>query len=207
VVDGGSTDGSRAWLAAQPDVVLIGQRGPLTGAVKAFNLGFGYAVTNGFQYVAHLNDDAEIVATENALEDTVHQLDRNPQIGAIAFAYNLYGEYAFSYVNGRLYSNFGVIRAWAGMEVAAAQGDPTGRNWWNPIYRTYGADSEFGVWLHKLGWQVVDSEHRVNDLNVQDELRKLNGCDDPDRPDTKLFWRRWRDERFEQIPKPEVIAK
>lgn len=40
VVDGGSTDGAREYLAALPDVVLIGQRGPLTGAVRAFNLGF-----------------------------------------------------------------------------------------------------------------------------------------------------------------------
>src|SRR4051812_38339674 len=64
VVDGGSTDGSREWLAAQSDVILIGQRGPLTGAVKAFNLGFSYAVENDYEYVFHFNDDAVLLVPD-----------------------------------------------------------------------------------------------------------------------------------------------
>lgn len=54
VVDGGSTDGTRAWLAEQRDlhVVLETQR---EGAVRAINKGFQSASTD---YVIWLNDDS-----------------------------------------------------------------------------------------------------------------------------------------------------
>lgn len=54
VVDGGSTDGTREWLAAQSDlrVILEAQR---EGAVAAFNKGFRIATGC---YVMWLNDDA-----------------------------------------------------------------------------------------------------------------------------------------------------
>jgi glycosyltransferase involved in cell wall biosynthesis len=192
VVDGGSTDGSREWLAAQPDVELICQAGPLTGAVRAFNLGFGHAVDAGFDYVMQMNDDAEIIGPEGALPRAVALLEVESALGALAFEYNAWGPWGFDSVYGRPYVNFGVIRSEAGKAVARAQGDPSGRNWWNPIYRTYGADSEFGCWLWKLGWPVRNLEgFRVHDLQAQDELRVLNGATDPERADSKLFYRRW----------------
>jgi GDP-L-fucose synthase len=201
VVDGGSTDGSREWLAAQDDVVLIGQRGPLTGAVRAFNLGFGYAVDRGIPFVAHLNDDAEIV-TEHALSLAIDKLHQDPKIGEVAFAFDLHRDgWRFDYVNGKLYANYGVIRTEAGKEVARMQGDRSGRDWWNPIYRTYGADTEFGVWLWKLGWTVYEGyDFRVHDHEAMDELRNSNDARNPDRKDSKVFWERWRDEKFDGTP-------
>ncbi len=194
VSDGGSTDGSREWLAAQEDVVLFGQRGPLTGAVRAFNLGFGYAVDNAFDYVFHFNDDAEIVehgipairrAAELMLEDST--------IGEVAFQFDLRGSYAFEQVHGKIYGNFGLIRTIAGIEVAKAQGDTNGRLWWNPIYRTYGADTEFGCFLWKLGWRIHQGIGLcVHDLNTQDALRAVNEANNPSRTDSKLFWSRWQ---------------
>lgn len=203
VVDGGSLDGSREWLAAQPDVVLIGQRGPLTGAVAAFNLGFAYAVDRGVPFIAHLNDDVEIV-TPNAFVEALVRLRSDPGIGAVAFAFDLYGDWGFDTVNGKPYSNYGVIRLEAGMAAARAQGDPTGRAWWNPIYRTYGADSELGVWLWKLGWRVeMAADLRVHDHEAQDALRESNDARNPDRRDSKVFWDRWRDETWTgQAPGP-----
>jgi GT2 family glycosyltransferase len=198
IVDGGSTDGTIEWLDAQPDVVRIQQRGPLTGAVRAFNLGFSLAVTSGAPFVAHFNDDAEL-ETARGLEIAVERLRADPRAGAVAFAFDLGtpGDYHFDHVNGRPYSNFGVIRREAGMAAAVAQGDPDGRRWWNPIYRTYGADSELGVWLWKLGWRVVAaSDIRVHDCEAQDELRVRNEAANPDREDSRLFWDRWRDETY-----------
>src|SRR6185295_19293745 len=148
VVDGGSTDGRRQWLAKQPRVVTILQEGPLTGAVKAFNLGFTYAVDEKFDYVCHLNDDARFV-TPGAISAAIHLMETKPKVGEVAFEFDLRGPWGFEHVNGVPYANFGVIRMEAGLAVAKAQGDPTGRAWWNPIYRTYGADTEFGVWLWK----------------------------------------------------------
>jgi len=193
VVDGGSTDGSRRWLVDQPDVKYIGQRRQLTGTVLAFNLGFAFAVERGYPYVAHFNDDAELI-TDGAIAEAIERLVRDPEIGEVAFEQNFRGDWGFENIHGKTYANFGVVRRAAGIAVAVAQGDPTGRAWWNPIYRTYGADSEFGCQLHRLGWLVDEGVSlRVNDLQVQDELRELNESDNPERKDSKLFWARWPD--------------
>lgn len=195
IVDGGSTDGSREWLEQQPDVVLIEQELPLTGAVRAFNLGFAYAVEHGYDYVGHHNDDAQIL-TEGAFVGAIAMMDLDPKIGEVAFAFDLYrpGDFKLAHVNGKLYANYGLIRREAGMAVAREQGDPDGKAWWNPIYRTYGADTEFGVQLWRLGWRVEGARNiRVRDLNAQDDMRKLN---EGDYADSKLFWSRWRDVRL-----------
>ena len=194
VVDGGSSDGSRPWLEMQDDVDLIRQEGELTGAVRAFNLGFGQAVDGGYDFVFHLNDDA-FIATPGGIDAAIEMMQYNERIGEVAFAYNLNSrEFRFEYINGKPYANYGLIRTAAGMQVAQAQGDPTGRAWWNPIYKTYGADCEFACWLHRLGWIIAtpDGLH-VHDANAQDELRQRNGATDPDRVDSKIFWNRWHD--------------
>lgn len=192
IVDGGSTDGTRSWLSDQPDVTVIEQELPLTGAVRAFNLGFARAVDLGYDYIGHLNDDAEIL-TEGALVGALAIMDLEPKIGEVAFAYDLYrpGDFRISFVNGKPYANYGLVRREAGMAVARAQGDPDGRLWWNPIYRTYGADTEFGCQLWRLGWWVHGTRGiHVRDHNAKDAMRELN---ERDKADSALFWSRWRD--------------
>lgn len=220
VVDGGSTDGSREWLAEQRDVIPIGQTGPLTGAVVAFNLGFGLAVDSGYEYIANGNDDA-FYATPGMLAYAVTMLDRDlplvPQtadqwkalgivppdyywaqdkaapFGAVAFHFDLPGRPdGFEYINGLPYANFGVTRREVGMAVARAQGDPLGRRWWNPIYHTYGADSEFGAWIWRLGYQILPAPGlKIHDAQAMDDLRRGN-TESPRRlEDGRRFWRRW----------------
>lgn len=194
VVDGGSTDGTDLWLEAQPDVSLIRQSGPLTGAVAAFNLGFGRAVDQGFDYVAHFNDDAEFVVdgSPGSLARAADWLEQDPRVGAVAFAFNLRGAFGFEYVNGLPYSNFGLIRAAAGIAAAKAMGDPTGRAWWNPIYHTYGADSELGCWLWRLGYRIEPAAKlQVHDCNAQDGLRTGNENSPRRMEDGRRFWARW----------------
>lgn len=192
VIDGGSTDGTREWMqsSSNQDIWTIYQELPLTGAVRAFNLGFERAVNAGFDYVAHLNDDIKIL-TLNAIDIAIEKLNADPKLGAVAFGYDLYkpGTFLCSQYGGKTYVNFGVIRREAGMAVARAQGDPTGCAWWNPVYRTYGADTEFGCQLAVLGWEVLAMpELHVRDLNAQDDLRKLNVGDFAD---SRLFYERW----------------
>lgn len=193
VVDGGSTDGTREWLCQQKDVTLICQTGELTGAVRAFNLGFAHAVDAKFDYIFHFNDDAQIV-TPKAFVSALDLLESNQKIGEVAFQLDLRGQWDFEWVNGHLYANFGMIRREAGIEVAKIQGDPTGHDWWNPIYRTYGADSEFGCHLWRLGWTVFPGVGlQVHDLQAQDILREKNESYNPNREDSRLFWERFRD--------------
>jgi GT2 family glycosyltransferase len=206
VVDGGSTDGSKEWLRKEqaewldrphnsrgPGALhLQFQEGSLTGAVKAFNLGFSAACSAGCEYIFHFNDDAEIV-TPGAFDQAVDILQKNPKVGEVAFEFDLRGPWQHESVNGKIYGNFGMIRREAGMAVAKAQGDAAGLAWWNPIYRTYGADCEFGMWLWKLGWIVYPGVGlRVHDCNAQDDLRRMNEDWNPSRRDSILFWERAR---------------
>ena len=199
VADGGSTDGTCDYLAACHDVVML--PGDLSGAVKAFNEGFAYAVEHNFDYVMHLNDDAEVVTGADdpdhcpryPIAAAVGVLEDAPAIGEVAFAFNLRGAWGFEKINGAPYANFGLIRREAGMAVARAQGDASGMRWWNPIYRTYGADCEFGARLWQLGWQVwPDRGLRVHDVNHQDALREANTSNNK-HGDADLFWSRWLD--------------
>lgn len=193
VVDGGSTDGTLEWLADQPNVVTIEQQLPLKGAVAAFNEGFALAVDAEVPYVCHLNDDVQLLTPMRPAMDAI----KAGHFGEVAFAFNLRGSYTFERVHGRPYGNFGIVRREAGEAVARAQGDPTGKAWWNPIYRTYGADCEFGCWLWKLGFGVGEEPRvKVNDRTHetgQDALRQAN-YGPPQMKDSALFWKRWADE-------------
>jgi len=207
VVDGGSTkDHTRAWLAHQEDVVLLGHRG-LHGAVEAYNHAFAYAVDRGSPYIAVMNDDARIVeADPGGLQAAVRMLEMDPKVGAVAFAFDLFttnGSWGHDHVYGLPYVNYGVFRREAGMAAAVVQGDPSGRRWWNPIYHTYAADCELGVWLWKLGWAIKPTTAiRVEDKSyqVEDELRDNNRSRDAARRDTKLFYERWKNESLVREP-------
>ncbi len=119
VVDGGSTDGTRAWLAEQGDlrVILEDER---KGAVRAFNKGFR-AVTG--HYVMWLNDDAYPLA--GAVEAAVEMIERPDlaDVGIVAFYHNWHNKrnvldcvehdgstYELCHVRGYPYANFGLIR-------------------------------------------------------------------------------------------------
>jgi glycosyltransferase involved in cell wall biosynthesis len=194
IVDGGSTDGSWEWLKEQPDVVPIPEEDGLQGAVHAFNMGFEVAVNRHYPYIVHLNDDAELM-TNGMLVAARKIIDENPKVGEVAFEFDLRGGYSFDRFNGKIYANFGMIRREAGIEVAKRQGDPSGKKFWNPIYKTYGGDTEFGCWLWKLGWVVYPGEGlRVHDLNTQDDLRVRNNSG---QLDSTKFWQRWAHDNLE----------
>lgn len=206
VVDGGSMkDQSRYWLVQQPDIVFFGHRG-LRGAVEAYNHAFGYAVDRHARFVAVMNDDAQIEkTTPGALVSAVNTLHAKPELGAVAFAFDLFTHtgWGHDHVYGLPYVNYGVFRREAGMAAAVAQGDPTGRRWWNPIYHTYAADCELGVWVWKLGWKI-EASHAIHvsdkSARVEDVLRENNRSRDHMRRDTKLFYERWANESLVRDP-------
>jgi GT2 family glycosyltransferase len=119
VVDGGSTDGTREWLAGQHElrVILEPRR---EGAVRAFNKGFRTA--SGY-YVMWLNDDA--YPLPGAVEAAVGMLERPDlsDLGMVAFYHNWHSElnvldrvehhgetYELCHVRGLTYANFGLLR-------------------------------------------------------------------------------------------------
>jgi len=119
VVDGGSDDGTRDWLAAQPDLTLILEP-EREGAVRAFNKGFRAATA---EYVMWLNDDALLTpASVAAAIETIERTDLS-DIGMVAFYHNWHSErnvldtverdgerFAICHVRGYPYANFGLLR-------------------------------------------------------------------------------------------------
>jgi GT2 family glycosyltransferase len=119
VVDGGSTDGSRQWLAHQDGLRLI-LEAHREGAVRAFNKGFRAAT--GY-YVMWLNDDA--FALPGSVEAAVEMIERPDlsDLGMVAFYHNWHNErnvldrveqegrtYELCHVRGYPYANFGLLR-------------------------------------------------------------------------------------------------
>ncbi len=196
VCDGGSFDGSRAWLAAQPDVLLIGER-RLEGAVKAFNQ--CYSLCRG-EFIANLNDDA--VVHGRALEKGVEHLRDNPNTGQVAFAFSglaqprrgvndVYPRREHPKVTwGTTYANFGVARRNVVDKVAYIQG-----GFWNPVYRTYAGDCELSAWVWRMGYAVDKREDLfVEDAWAEDELREKNAQGSGD--EAKRMYARWPAEAF-----------
>lgn len=207
ICDGGSTDGSREWLAAQRDVIFIGER-HLEGAVKAFNQAF--RASRG-QFVANLNDDCTVVG--NALPEGVKYLQDHPDVGQVAFGFNLVeGTHGVNSVYPRktyptvtwptTYANFGITRRSAAEQVAAITG-----GFWAPVYKTYAGDCELSAWMHKLGWKIAELPHlHVVDDRPEDPLRERNSKDSG--LEAKRMYVRWPAEAFRPDgPDPRVTPE
>ena len=161
VVDGGSDDSTQHWARCQPDIVLIEQSLPLTGAVVAFNLGFARAVDDGCPWVVQFNDDIQCVGSEPEIAHAVWLMEACPSVGAVAFESDVYRqrdtnrpEYDLPYHHGVPHFNQGVVRRESGMSCARAMGDATGKAWWCRDHHTYGSDTELTGWLTRLGWEI-----------------------------------------------------
>lgn len=119
IVDGGSDDGTREWLAEQPDVRthIEESRG---GCCRAYDIGLRMA--RG-EWVMWLNDDAHPL--EGAAENAIALLERDDMrdVGLVAFYHNhsqpwneLHGvehdgaRYGVLHVRGTPFANFGLLR-------------------------------------------------------------------------------------------------
>ncbi len=179
VCDGGSTDGSVAWLKSQDDVVLI--HGDLSGAVKAFNAAARKATG---EFIVALNDDAEL--TTQAMRRALAHF-RDPMVGQIAMSFYEHGKWKMESVFGKTYANFAVTRGSIVRTVEKITG-----GMWSPCYHTYGGDTELSCWVHRLGYRVVAAhDAKVVHHEHVDAMRGRNTTSDRQR---RQFWQRWNEE-------------
>lgn len=179
VVNGGSTDGTHRWLREQECLEhdLVPVFGDLSGAVANYNYGFDIALGCRPEFVCVINDDDAFVGPEPEIERAVTFMrdPENARTGGVAFEFDWRGKFEVMQWRGVPYVAKGVIRTDAGCAAARAQGDPTGRQWWNPLYHSYAADTEQGLWIWRLGYIIrAGVGLRVHDHQADDELRRRN---------------------------------
>lgn len=181
ISDGGSSDGSKAWMRAQPDIRCLD--GDLSGAVKAFNACF--RASSG-RVILTLNDDAELDAA--AVKSGLRHL-QDPRVGQVAFAFSVSNR-AFEVltVHDGYYVNYGMIRANVAKAIARMCGGI-----WAPVYYTYGGDTELSCWVRRLGYKVVPAhDAKVVDRHAEDNLRKRSHNREQG-TSGKIFYARWPD--------------
>lgn len=195
VADAGSADGSREWLAAQPDCELL--EGGRDGAVKAFNVAYARAVDLGSPWVGQWNDDIAFCSGGGELAKAAARMAADASIGSVTFASDRYGTFRHEQYHGRPYGQGSLIRREAGMAAARFLGDPEGKCWWDRTFHTYASDTVLGLVIWRLGWRVVAAD----DLRVHDGYTKEKGeTRDPLRArnfalytNAEEFRRRWGD--------------
>jgi glycosyltransferase involved in cell wall biosynthesis len=179
IVDGGSTDGTPEWCAAQSDVKLI-QHGELRGAIAAFTDG---AKAASGDYVLLANDD--IAFMPGSIMRALVHLEQKSNCGAVAFEDNRIAP-GYEHIKGFKVQEMQVQRDGQPFNVPYAQvglfrrwlGDIC--DWWgadDPDFpgHTYGGDNYLSARIWEAGYTVDAVEGaRVKDGVVDDELRQNN---------------------------------
>jgi glycosyltransferase involved in cell wall biosynthesis len=196
LVDGGSTDGTLEWAAAQPNVRVIAH-GELRGAIRAFCDG-ARAATG--EYVLLANDD--VTFEPLSIVAALSHLERTPSCGAVAFADNRTSlvrgdgtQYRVEAMgatapDGRptmvAYAQVGMFRRWLGNACG----------WWgdtDPVMsqaRTYGGDNHLSSCIWEAGYTVdAVPQAVVADHIERDGLRDKNAAQGP--LDSACYYRRF----------------
>jgi glycosyltransferase involved in cell wall biosynthesis len=171
LVDGGSIDGTIEWCKSQPDIHLI-EQGELLGAIKAFNAGL-FAAQGEYCVVG--NDD--IIYLDETLITALAFMEEHSDVGVGCFYQDRDhpGKFTLSYMpailDGKqvshLYGQVCIVPKWLGDEVG----------WWGdiPNVRTYGGDNNLSSFILEKGYRVTGIPCAcISDMQVQDELRKIN---------------------------------
>ena len=180
IVDGGSTDGTQAWLSQQPDVRLI-EHGELRGAISAFCDG---ARAASGEYVVMANDDIEF--GRHSILTALAHLEDNANCGAVAFADNRFRRNEHIVMHhpardvtgaptGSPYAQIGMFPRWLG-DLAGWWGD---KDHMIGQSRTYGGDNYLSARIWEMGFTIetcpacIATELMVH-LNTSDSLREIN---------------------------------
>jgi GT2 family glycosyltransferase len=159
VVDGGSTDGSLAWLLKQKDVITIVQhnRGEFRGRPIP-RRSWGYFMNLGFKsaqgtYVLMISDDCLLVP--GAIDQGVARFEElqaaERKVGAVAFYYRNWPEEQDYYVQrtfgGKMMVNHGMYSR-AAMEAVGWVDEER--------YHFYKADGDLCLKMWEAGYEIVD---------------------------------------------------
>lgn len=179
VVDGGSTDGSLAWLVRQKDIIAIVQhnRGEWRGK-KIERRSWGYFMNLGFKaaqgkFICMLSDDSLVVpgAITNGVRRFEEALAAGEKTGAVAFYWRNWPEQKRYWVGltlgNRMFVNHGLYLNSALKEVGYVDEES---------YRFYHADGDLCLKLWQAGYSCIDSPDSFIEhyYHATGEVRKSN---------------------------------
>lgn len=170
---GSEDDTSMEWLRRQPDIrPVLGGTG---GAIPAFNK--AYEASKG-RLICQINDD--VLVEGASIANAIRHLDDDPTLGAVVFHMSRdrgasYMKMDFQQVRGLPHPNQVVARREMCEDIIAEGfgafwGDENSRT-----HHTYGGDSAWGLWAHRLGWGL----ERKPDVKLLDLMNETS--DDPHR--------------------------
>lgn len=182
VVDGGSDDGTLAWLMEQKDVITIVQHNhgqwkdePIRRRSWGYFMNLGFKCAQG-KYICMLSDDCLVVpgAILNGLNLFEEKLAGGTNVGIIAFYWRNWPEQRDYWVGltfgSRMFVNHGLFLNEALKDVAYIDEES---------YRFYHADGDLCLRMWEKGYVCIDSpgsyiEHHVHANPV---VRQANSVD------------------------------
>lgn len=179
VIDGGSTDGTIAWLVEQKDIISIIQhnRGEWHGK-KIERKSWGYFMNLGFRtasakYVCMLSDDCLVVpgAIKNGVKLFDKELKAGKEIGGVAFYWRNWPEQEKYWVgltyNDTIHINHGMYLRKALQKIDFIDAEN---------YFFYHADSDICLRLAKAGYKLIDSTNSYIEhySDANSEIRTTN---------------------------------
>jgi GT2 family glycosyltransferase len=173
-VDGGSVDGSRAWLESERGIRLIRQEEEFAPEISArpswgafMNIGFRAAQ---FPYIFMLSDDC--LLQPGSVKACMEILGgHTPRLGGIAVPWRNWPE-DDEYRLGRTFGNLRFINH--GIYVREALEDV---GWIDEdAFAFYHADGDLSIRLQRGGWEIVDCEDAAVDhfMHANVRLRRSN---------------------------------
>ena len=195
VIDGGSTDGSKEWLASQSDIITIIQHNRIAAEGQTVRRrSWGYFMNLGFkcaegQYIVMISDDSLLVpgSVMNGVRhcEALRQQGRN--IGAVAFYWRNWPEqqeYWVGLTHGeKVFVNHGLYVRAALQQVGWIDEER---------YRFYYADGDVCLKLWEQGYEVVDCPTSFVEHCSHANLAVRQSNLEHEREDRKAYQDRWR---------------
>lgn len=194
VVDGGSTDGSIAWLVEQKDVVTVVQhnRGEIRGQPVP-RRSWGYFMNLAFkaaqgEWVLMISDDCLVLpgAIGSSLERARTATSSGRPIGGVAYYFRNWPSERRYYVQetlgSRLMVNHGLFAREALRTVGYAD---------EMAYSFYKADGDLSLRIWEAGYEIIDSPCSIVEHHVDPSEAVRQGNNDVLDRDRATYAERW----------------